>query len=270
MKRKKIMNSNFRTILVISYEGEDPDEIAKMYSDEYKVNPHLSDISEKEIIDTYINYIDLIHNSMSKNSDINNYDEIIRDVTHMTPHEFYKSKYNNYAELTDDGHVITYDNPNAHYQYPKCYQKRLEITEEEATFSNPFHLKDGGLAYSAHLNDIDWDREHGYKRDFYESVWEVCVDGREPKNKEEKTVADRMSNRNEYFNNFNGKEEYAIFSTSFWMYGYATSDSYLDASMTDEYKTDGGKEWASTFYDKVIKSLKGNPLLSIYEVKMLY
>lgn len=261
--------NKFRTILVISYDGQDPDKIAEKYSTSLKVNPKIAGhISDEEFVDTYFNYIDLLVNTVD-NKDEKSYKDTAKAVAWMTPLEFYKSKYNGSLDVDEDNNLIEYHNDNAEYEFPKCYQKSFEKWGEEATFSNPFHLKNGESAYRAHLNDINWDIEHGYRKELYDAAWEICVNGSEPRNEEERVIAERMSNRNEYFSNFNSKEEYVAYSTCFWMFGVATEEKYTDAFKYEENKKDGGLKWATEFYDTFIKSLEGNPLLSIYEVRML-
>jgi hypothetical protein len=73
-----------------------------------------------------------------------------------------------------------------------------------------------------------------------------------------------MSNRLDYFMNFNNSDEYVKHSCSFWTYGVATEDKYEEVSFNVS-----DKEWVAKFYDKYIKNIKGNPLLSIYEVRSL-
>ena len=73
-----------------------------------------------------------------------------------------------------------------------------------------------------------------------------------------------MSNRLEYFGQFKDKEAYVKHSTSFFMYGIATSKEYHEVNFQIS-----DIEWVATFYDKYIKTLKGNPTLSIYEIRLL-
>ena len=73
-----------------------------------------------------------------------------------------------------------------------------------------------------------------------------------------------MSNRLDYFAQFKNKEAYVKHSTSFFMYGIATSKEYNEVNFNIS-----DIEWVATFYDKYIKTLKGNPTLSIYEIRLL-
>lgn len=261
--------NRFRTILVISYDGQDPDLIAEKYSTSLKINPEIGrKVTDEELVNTYFNYIDLLVNTVD-NKDDETYKKTANTVANMTPLEFYKSKYNGSPDLDSENNLIEYHNDKAEYEFPKCHQKSFEKWGEEAEFSNPFHLKNGKTAYMAHFDEIDWNREHGYRKELYDAAWEICVNGMKPKNEEERVIAERMSNRNGYFENFKNKEEYIAYSTSFWMFGVATEESYIDAFKNEENRKDGGIKWATEFYDTFIKNIEGNPLLSIYEVKML-
>lgn len=153
---------------------------------------------------------------------------------------------------------------NTFYKWPKCYQKKLEKTGEEAEFSNPFYLKNGYIAYRARFDEIDWERMHGYNKPIYEAAWELCVEDRDPEDNQEFLIKKNMMNRFEYFKNFPSKEDYVTYSTSFFMYGIANSENFIYFKDDDDMF-----EYAKTFYDKYIKNMKGDNILSIYEVRKL-
>lgn len=157
------------------------------------------------------------------------------------------------------------ENPDAKYKYEKCYQERFKRTGEEAPFSNPFKLVDGSESYSARVGEIDWKEMHMKNTELYKRVFEMCVNGAEPKSDYEKEIRDRMSNRQDYFSNFEDSDEYARHSCSFWCYGVIDVNGKYhepDLTITD-------KEWVAGFYDKFIKPLNDNTLLTIYEVRSL-
>lgn len=151
-----------------------------------------------------------------------------------------------------------------YYKWPKCYQNKLEKTGEEAEFSNPFYLKDGYVAYRARFDEIDWERMHGFNKDIYKAAWELCVEDRDPEDNTEFTIKKNMMNRTEYFKNFSSKERYITYSTSFFAYGIATSERFIHLKDDEDMF-----EFANTFYDKYIKDLNDDDILSIYEVHKL-
>lgn len=161
--------------------------------------------------------------------------------------------------------AYTTENPEARYKYEKCYQTLLEKTGEEATFSNPFVLNKGGVSYIAKKGDINWGRMHMYNTELYKRVYEMCVNGMEPENDKDRRLRDMMMNRTEYFSAFADADEYARHSCSFWCYGVIDKDGeYHEPDLTIN-----DKDWVSGFYDKYIKPLDDNALLSIYEVRSL-
>lgn len=263
--------SVMRTIIVVSYDGENPDDIAHLYSDDITVEPYVFLTKEGAKKKRKL-HLALLESLLSSSKDLNlserqyeSYKDLYWSIKDMSDEDYLLSiTYG--CTYDDEGNAISTDNPNAHYKYPKCYQYKLDNNQGEAEFSNPFHLKDGTVAYRAKLNDIDWEREHENKeaRQLYEAAWELCVEDREPENEKEEKIKFRMSNRLEYFSQFKNKEEYVKHSTSFFMYGIASSKEYheINYQISDI-------EWVATFYDKYIKTLKGNPTLSIYEIRLL-
>lgn len=264
--------SVMRTMLVVSYEDENPDEIAKLYSEELKVEPYVY-LYKKDIGSRKKSHLALLEALLTTEDlklserQLEAYKDLYWSIKEMDDDD-YMSYITDGCECTydDDGNAISTKNPNAHYQCAICYQFKLDKERGEAIFSDPFHLKDGTVAYRAKLNDIDWEREHCNKDacKLYEAAWELCVEDREPNNEQEKRIKDNMSNRLEYFSQFKNKEAYVKHSTSFFMYGIATSKEChcVDFTVSDI-------EWVATFYDKYIKTLKGNPTLSIYEIRLL-
>ena len=159
------------------------------------------------------------------------------------------------------------------YKWEHCQQHRLEVTGEEGDFSDPFHLKDGTKSYSAHYDEIDWDKIHRNKGKLKlnERVWELVVNDETPINEFETDVKKRMKERLPYFtDNFKSKEEFVNHSSSLWYWGIATQEKYdglVEEKIDDnEYVMD----WCVNFFEKYIKPLKKtNPLITIYETHSL-
>ena len=74
-----------------------------------------------------------------------------------------------------------------------------------------------------------------------------------------------MKNRTDYFFNFKNKEEYVDYSTMFFTFGIATKHSFISRNEMVESEID----YVRTYFDKYIKTIEGNPTLSIYEVRSL-
>lgn len=195
---------------------------------------------------------------------------IIGRLEEMTDEQYFRAVTRG-LEHDDNGDAYTTENPEAKYWTPRCYQGRLEKTGEEGYFSNPFILKETGengqakRSYVAKFDEIDWAKMHLNNVELYRAAWELVVDGRAPKNEQEKQIADRMANRRAYFMNFIGVEDYIIHSTAFWTYAIINANGF--ASMDD---SPSDREWVRTFFDNFIKPLEGtNPTLAIYEVRIL-
>ena len=257
----------FRIVLVV---GENPQQIIKKYSADTKVEKHLfmkkEDAAKQKkrkmnIINEMINMKDDFLNSQQKEF----YKGIYLDLKDMTDFEYFISVTDGctYDETTGDAYTTT--NPNAFYKYERCPQESLEQYGEESPFANPFKLKDGTISYTAKVKDIDWDKMHMSNTLPYEIAWETVVESRKPKNEQEEKIYSFMKDKENYFtNNFKTKEEYIKHSCSFWCYGIATKNWYkeIDDTVRDI-------EWTSTFYDRYIKSLKDDDVLTLYEVKAI-
>ena len=100
--------------------------------------------------------------------------------------------------------------------------------------------------------------------EIYKRAWELVVDDAEPKDEKEERIKANMIGKLGYFLNFKDKDEYIRHSCSFWCYGVITENGYDEVT----YQI-SDKDWVANFYDKYIKNIKGNPLLTIYEVRSL-
>lgn len=161
--------------------------------------------------------------------------------------------------------AYTDENPKSKYQYEKCYDKQIRETGEESEFSTPFTLLDGTKVYSAKKGEIDWNKSHMLNTDLYRAAWEVCVMGREPKNETEETIRLRLGERKSYFAHFKDVDEYIIHNCSFFCYSVIDENGNyyeLDAKTDD-------KEWIANFYDRFVKNLPDDTLVSLYETHKL-
>ena len=257
----------YRIILVI---GDNHEEIVKKYSADTTVDKYLFMKFDDAAINKE-NRLKMIEGVLTTPTiplsevqrDI--YKNLYLDLKEMDVFEYYQNVTEGCIYDEETGDAYSTKNPNAFYQYERCPQKRWIKLNEESTFSNPFVLLNGEKSYSARVGDIDWPKMHMTNTAPYEAAWEMVVEGRKPTNRQEKHIYDVMKNKTDYFTeNFKDKDEYIKHSCSFWCYGVATNDWYKEVDYTIS-----DKEWVSTFYDKFIKTLDNNELLTIYEVKGL-
>lgn len=254
----------FRTLLVI---GENHLEIAQKYSLDTKVDPYIRYRFDdaKQLHVKYLKVLeDLIKKTQNNNKKLaDKYKEMYDEYREMDDFEYYQQLTYG-CKYDDNGDAWSDENPNAHYQYEKCYDKRIKQDQSnESSFSNPLILKSGKKAYSALMGEIDWSKNHMYNTEIYKSAWDICVNGREPVTKEEKLIKQNFGRRNDYFANFKNADEYIKHNCSFWCYGVATNDDYTCADTSDPIK------WTGDFFDRFVKGLSDNERLSIYEIKLL-
>ena len=258
--------SVFRTVLVI---GDNHEEIIKKYSADTAVEPYVKYRRDDAagMLEKHISIIkEILENPHMTLTERQRevYKDLYLDLKSMDDFDYYLQISDGCIYDEENGDAISTVNPNAYYRSEACYEKRFQATGEEAPFSNPFKLKNGKQSYSARLSDIDWEKNHMFNTEIYRAAWELVVEDRDPQNEREEHIKNNMSNRLAYFQNFTDVDEYIRHSCSFWTYGIAFEDRYEEVSYEIHDKT-----WVAEFFDKYIKTLEGNPLLTIYEVRSL-
>lgn len=121
-----------------------------------------------------------------------------------------------------------------------------------------FVLKNGEESFQARKKDIDWDVIHGHNRDTYARVWEMVIRNDSPKTPSEKLMFENMKTRKDYLLGFKNKKRYVGANSSFYCEGFADDTSWKECELEDEMK------WRIDFYDKFIKKLPDDILLTIY------
>lgn len=167
------------------------------------------------------------------------------------------STFEYYKELTDglyydeNGDALSTENKEG--KWVTCRIGR--------NFAIPLKLKNGEETYSALNKDIDWDAMHKVNQETYAAAWEMVMEGREPVTDEEKTIYEAMKDKDMYFSKFKNKEAYVNYSTSYWNYAFVDSQQgWIDI---DDVKDEN--EWINTFFDRFIKNLKDDDLVTIFE-----
>lgn len=244
--------SKFYTALVV---GDNPEELMKAYDKNVSVKP-------------YVKYKYLDAEKMLK-ATMKGLDEIIKDpnkfglsdfsldlikerrkiLGNMKPFEYYQAITEG-MYYDSDGNALSEENQNG-----KWHTFRIG-----GNFAIPLLTKDGKEVYQAKNKDIDWEKIHNTRTDDYKSAWEVVVEGRAPETPEETTIFNMMGDKKEYFKRFKSKEDYITYSCSYWNYAFLDKDGWKDLD-------DNGKEmdWIKNFFNKYIKTLKSDDLVTIYE-----
>lgn len=263
----------FRTVMVV---GNNADDLIKKYDLDTKVEPYVklkrSDSSNAQkkhlyLIDSILNSKDITLTDKQREV----YKQIYLDIKEMDDAEYFEHITEGCTYDEETGDAMSTVNPNAYYQHAINPQKRLDATNEEHDFVNPFILKplegekEGEvISYVAQKSEIDWGRMHMYNTKIYERAWEMCVDDDDPKDTQEEIIKKNMQNRIDYFDNFDTKEDYVMHSCSFWCYGYLDKNGYkeLDHTISD-------KEWVKTYYDRFVKPIKEDEIISLYVVRAI-
>ena len=121
---------------------------------------------------------------------------------------------------------------------------------------------DGREVFQARKKDVDWSKMHLNSKKVYENAWDMVIGKKKPKTDEEKIIYENMRNRVEYFRLFETKDNYVMQSTAFWAYAFVDENNWYELD-----ETTSQFEWVKNFYDRFIKPLDGNTLLTIFECK---
>lgn len=255
----------FRTILVI---GDNPDEIIQKYNADNVTGKQLF-LKRKDAEKHRQNKIKLMMGNLNNPTLSEQQIELTREyidiLNDMSDLDYFLDITQGCIYDDNTGDAYKEYNPNAYYKCVRSPQKTFEETGEESGFCNPFKLKDNYVSYSAYKDDIDWSLNHLCNKHVYEITWDMIKNNRKPKTDAENTIYENMKNRKGYFENFKDKESYVSYCTSFWTYGVATKDKYEDA---DELNIPID-EWIKNYYNKYIKELSDDTLLTLYEVQSI-
>lgn len=236
--------------------GDNHEEIMKQYDKNLSIEPFV--ILEFNKSQVYYNKQIQLYEEMLKKSDlsdsikelINEELEYLKEIDHI---DYYLSLCDKmgYEIDKETGNAICKKNINGFYDYCRIGNN----------LSLPLITNDGEEVFSALKKDINFSKIHKYNTLPYIVAWETVVEGREPKNDEEKRIYDNMKNRRAYFDNFKNKETYVSWSTSFWGYAFVDQNGWHDIDSEKGEQI----EWVNNFYDKFIKKLPENTRISVYE-----
>ena len=241
-------NRHFTAVVV----GDNPEEIMKKYDSNVKVEPYaLYKFSEvkKYKENTLRAYRSIVDNKDMPDSIREEYKEKVQDVENMDDIEFYMELVDGLDVDEKTGDVMSDINPNGKYDACKI-GKDLTV---------PLIDHFGEELYQARKKDIDWGRIHFNNKDVYTRAWEMVMEGSKPTNEQEEVIYENMKNREKYFSFFETKENYVINSTAFWGYAFVTDSEWIEM---DDRTTQ--TDWIGQFYDRFIKPLPEDSLITMY------
>ena len=232
----------FRTVMVV---GDNPDELIKKYDLDTKVEPYVK-LKRSDAEKARKMHLKFIEDILTSNKIIltdrqrDVYKNIYLDIQEMDETEYFEHTTMGCTYDDETGDALTTVNPNAFYQHAVNPQKRLDATNEESDFINPFILLP----------------EEGEK--------EGEVISYTPQNEQEKVIKKNMKERMDYFADFSDKEAYGSHSCSFWCYGYLDENGYkeLDYTISD-------KECVRTYYERFVEPISEDTTLSLYFVRAI-
>lgn len=243
--------SQFFSLMVV---GDNPDELLKKYDSNLKLEPyikyHYKDAGKlrKKSIKLMQDIIDNKDKTALNDITIDYFKERVNALKNMSDFDYYTCITTG-LNFNKDGDAITTENPDGKYKTCRI-GKNLCI---------PLKLKTGKEVLQAKAKDVDWVSMHLINQDVYKAAWELFHKEREPKTETEKTIYENVKNQNRYFENFDSEDKYVEYNCSYWNYAYLDEKGWLDA---DDHKN---YEWITKFYDKFVKKLKPDDLVTIYE-----
>lgn len=236
--------------------GEQPDELMKPYDINKKVEPYTlyEYKNAKKIKNIWINEYEkrLMSDNISK-MEIDYINEAIDELKEMSDDEFFECIVltNKNTFFDPDGNIKSNINQNGKwvsYNLGKIY-------------SIPFFTKDGREVFQAKKSEIDWDKVHLSGKEIYKRVWEMVMEKSLPNDEQEKALFDNMKDKESYLENFKTKENYVVSNTAFWGYAFLSEETgWIDAEDSVNQFS-----WITEYYDKFIKNLSEDTILTIYE-----
>ncbi len=237
--------------------GDNPDKLMEKYSKSLKVKPYIKykyldadklKSNAEKVIREMINNSDKL---MLNDFQLNYFKERLKAIISMTSFEYYRLITQG-MYYDENGNALTEENP-----YGKWDKFNLG-----KNFSYPLKLKDGKESYQAKAKDIDWasmNMNPEYVK-LFETIWDLVVNDNMPSTKEEETLKANWENKKNYLSKFKSVEEFVSHNCAYWNYAYLD-----DRGWTDVDDDNNESAWINGFYDRFIKKLKEDDLVTIFE-----
>lgn len=248
------MNNNkadFFSVLVI---GDNPDEIIANFNEELELEePYMlyqykdRHIYRKKKIDIYKKLVKTVDDKNMVNMIIDK----INELKSMSDEQYYLS-LGELHMFDNDKNILTTENPNG---------KWVTCERGGRFFINKLVMLDGEYTTSTQVKNIDWEKIHfNYEEiKLFGRTWDLCVSKIKPENVGDENIISNMKQFPGYFDNYKNKEHYIKYSTSFFTNAIIINGEWFDMENVDY------SDWILNFYDKWIKNLDKNTLITIYE-----
>jgi hypothetical protein len=253
-------NRHFKVIVAV----DNAEELMLKYDPATKVAPYVV-FEYKKAAEYKANYlksvksvVNLYENELRKNPDtpylkerIQYFKEEIDEIETESDDDFYFGLVEGYDVDEETLDASTTENPDTKFSSHKI----------GGGFSLPFILKDTETeVYKARKGDIDWDKIHLANTRAYEVAWDTTHGLAEPNGEDEEAIYQNMKNRMAYFENFESREHYIASMTAFWALAFVDKSGWYELGCKQKQF-----DWVVNFYDRFIKPLPDDTLLTIYE-----
>lgn len=237
--------------------GDNPKELMEKYSLFKKVKPYIKYryLDAKKIKDKTLSmYSELIKNGQKYNLSVDNLSAInekFKSIQSMSPFEYYLLITDG-MYYDENGNAMSEENPDGKWSKYHVGQG----------FSYPLVLNNGTEAYSSAKSEIKWGDIHMNEMSvgLFKNIWRLCVEDETPKDENEERIKASWSSRKNYLQNFKSEEEFVNHNCSYWNYAYLDENGWVDL---DSASSD--KEWVASFYERFVKPLPNEAMITIYE-----
>lgn len=242
-------NSYFRTLLVI---GDNPEEQLEKFNKSKKVEPYIlyryNDIPnlKQKSLEFYNSILAKATELQLSEMQIHAIDKEMQELVGMSDIDYYNS-LKEWHTTNEQGDIISINNPQGKWM---SYRKYNLFTNLKGEKSNSF-LK----------GDIQWDKIHKGNAHTFERVWEMIIDGDEPKDHNDKIIYGNMVDKKDYLLSFQTKENYVAYNSAFWCYAIVLNGKWIDI---DE-NSNNDSSWVTLFYTDYISNLNDSTMVSIFE-----
>jgi len=242
------MNRIFNILVV----GNNPQEIVEKYDLNREIEPYIlyklddmNKIYENKVYlyESVLASKDRIDIELLKQAQL-----CLKRIKQLTPFTYYQEMSQYYILDEKTGDLLTTENPLG--KYDTIGQDTLLLVGDEEISQ-------------AYKRDINFDKLHRNQNrlNLQERAYDLCVNLLDPEDETDKLILQNMGDLNSqsYFDRFDDKEEYALYCESMGFYAFVTDKEWIEIpSIQNEIP------WKINFYDKFIKDLPDNDLLTTY------
>lgn len=240
---------NIRSCLVI---GDDPDIILSKYDKLKKVKPYVK-YKKVDAHNLKQKHLELLSTVINGNNNLKNEQkELIKkraDALSLMIDDDYFNMISSGLEITENGDAISVENPDGKITSYKIGGEHVI----------PFITNENLSVFSSLKSDILWDTLNTTNSQTYEIAWDL-YHGKSPSSQIEKQIYDNMRPFRHHFAQFETKEEYIKYNTSFWTFAVATIDKWVDMDASNNTK-----DWILNYYERFILKLSPDTKLTIVE-----